>query len=122
EAVPRVKASLSNTLSWKNASFYLRNTYFGKVTGADVLDANGDGITEFNEHQKIADKVITDISLAYQFTKNIGLTLGVNNVFDIYPTKNLPASTNNDQFIYSRSTSQFGQNGRYVFSRLNFNF
>ncbi|MCS4305015.1 TonB-dependent siderophore receptor [Chryseobacterium sp. BIGb0232] len=122
EAVPRVKASLSHTLTWKGASFYLRNTYFGKVTGADVLDANGDGIIGFNEHQTIGDKIITDISAAYQFTKNIGLTVGVNNLFDIYPTKNLPASSNNDQFIYSRSTSQFGQNGRYVFTRLNFNF
>ncbi|WP_419868550.1 TonB-dependent receptor plug domain-containing protein [Chryseobacterium sp. CT-SW4] len=122
EAVPRVKASLSNNLSWRNATFYLRNTYYGAVTGADVVDANGDGITELNEHQKIGDKIITDISVAYQFTKNVGLTLGVNNLFDIYPTKNLTVSTNNDQFIYSRSTSQFGQNGRYVFTRLNFNF
>jgi iron complex outermembrane receptor protein len=122
EAVPRVKASLSHTLSWKSASFYLRNTYFGKVTGADIIDANGDGIIGFNEHQQISDKIITDVSFAYQFTKNVGLTVGVNNLFDIYPTKNLTASTNNDQFIYSRSTSQFGQNGRYVFSRLNFNF
>lgn len=122
EAVPRVKASLSNTLSWNNATFYLRNTYFGKVTGADIIDANGDGITDFNEHQQITDKIITDVSVAYQLTQNIGLTLGVNNLFDIYPTKNLPASTNNDQFIYSRSTSQFGQNGRYVFSRLSFTF
>lgn len=122
EAVPRVKASLSHTLSWKNATVYLRNTYFGKVTGADVIDANGDGITGFNEHQQIGEKIITDLSLGYQFTKNVGLTVGVNNLFDIYPDKNLPASTNNDQFVYSRSTSQFGQNGRYVFSRLNFNF
>ena len=122
EAVPRVKAGLSHTLSWKNASFYLRNTYFGKVTGADIIDANGDGMVDPNEHQQITAKIITDLSLAYQFTKNIGLTVGVNNLFDIYPTRNLPASTNNDQFVYSRSTSQFGQNGRYVFSRLNFNF
>ncbi|MDQ1097270.1 MULTISPECIES: TonB-dependent receptor plug domain-containing protein [Chryseobacterium] len=122
EAVPRVKASLSHNLSWKGAEFYLRNTYFGAVTAADPVDVNGDGIIEFNEHQKIGDKIITDISAAYRFTKNIGLTVGVNNIFDIYPTKNLPASTNNDQFIYSRSTSQFGQNGRYVFTRLNFNF
>ncbi|WP_294274812.1 TonB-dependent receptor [uncultured Chryseobacterium sp.] len=122
EAVPRVKASLSHNISWKGADFYLRNTYFGAVTAADPVDVNGDGIIEFNEHQKIGDKIITDISAAYRFTKNIGLTVGVNNIFDIYPTKNLPASTNNDQFIYSRSTSQFGQNGRYVFTRLNFNF
>ena len=118
----RVKPTLSSTLTWKGASFYLRNTYFGKVTGADNIDVNGDGILDPREHQTIGDKIITDISAAYQFTKNIGLTLGVNNLFDIYPTKNLPASSNNDQFIYSRSTSQFGQNGRYVFTRLNFNF
>lgn len=122
EAVPRVKASLSHSLAWKNASFYLRNTYFGNVTGADIIDANGDGIVLPNEHQTITDKIITDVSVAYQFTKNIGFTLGVNNLFDIYPTENLPASSNNNQFIYSRSTSQFGQNGRYVFSRININF
>lgn len=122
EAVPRVKASLSNQLSFGKAIFYLRNTYFGKVTSPDIIDANGDGVVSPNEHQEITDKIITDVSLAYQFTKNIGLTAGVNNLFDIYPTKNLPASSNNDQFIYSRSTSQFGQNGRFVFTRLNFNF
>lgn len=122
EAVPRVKASLSNQLTWGNAIFYLRNTYFGKVTSPDIIDANGDGIISPNEHQEITDKIITDVSVAYQFTKNIGLTAGVNNLLDIYPTRNLPASSNNDQFVYSRSTSQFGQNGRFVFTRLNFNF
>ncbi len=122
EAVPKVKASLSHQLTWDKATFYLRNTYFGKVTGADRVDIDGDGVVGPREHQTINDKVVTDLSLAYQFTNNVGLTLGVNNLFDLYPTKNVKASTNNDQFIYSRSTSQFGQNGRYVFARLNFNF
>lgn len=122
EAVPRVKAGLSHNLSWRGATFYLRNTYFGKVTSPDNIDVNGDGVKDPQEHQTITDKIITDVSLAYHLTQNVGLTLGVNNLFDIYPTKNLPASTNNDQFIYSRSTSQFGLNGRYVFARLNFSF
>lgn len=122
EAVPKVKASLSHNLGWNNATFYVRNTYFGKVTSPDIIDANLDGIVSPNEHQTITDKIITDVSVAYKLTKNLGITLGANNLFDIYPTKNLTASTNNDQFIYSRSTSQFGLNGRYVFSRLNFNF
>ena len=122
EATPRVKATLSHNISWKDFSFYLRNTYYGKVTSPDLIDVNSDGTIGAQEHQSIADKVITDVSAAYQFTKNVGLSLGVNNVFDIYPTKNLTASTNNDQFIYSRSTSQFGLNGRYVFARINFNF
>ena len=122
DSVPKVKASLSNNLSWNSFNFYLRNTYYGKVWGADIVDANFDGIILPNEHQLISDKIITDLSIGYDISKNFNLTIGVNNLFDIYPTKNVPASTNNDQFIYSRSTSQFGQNGRYVFSKLTVSF
>ncbi len=122
DSVPKVKASLSNNFKWNNFNFYLRNTYYGKVYGADSVDLNGDGIAAINEHQLISDKIVTDLSIGYDINKNFNLTLGTNNLFDIYPTKNVTASTNNDQFIYSRSTSQFGQNGRYVFSRLTVSF
>ncbi|MCT3776959.1 TonB-dependent receptor [Elizabethkingia anophelis] len=115
EAVPRVKASLAHTLQFGKLDVYVRNTYYGKVTGADV-------IVQPNTHQIMSDRVITDLSVAYGFSKNISLTLGANNVFDVYPSRNLLVSSNNDQFVYTRSTSQFGMNGRYVFTRLNFNF
>lgn len=122
DSVPKVKASLSHSLTWNDFSLYLRNTYYGKVYGADVVDANFDGVILPNEHQLVSDKIITDLSIGYNISKNFNLTVGTNNLFDIYPTKNLTASTNNDQFIYSRSTSQFGQNGRYVFSKLTVSF
>ena len=116
DSVPKIKASLSNNVKWNDFNFYLRNTYYGKVYGADGLNGN-----PFN-HQLISDKIITDLSVGYDINKNFNLTLGTNNLFDIYPTKNVTGSTNNDQFIYSRSTSQFGQNGRYVFSKLTVSF
>jgi len=116
DSVPKIKASLSNNLKWNDFNLYLRNTYYGKVYGADGIDGN------LYEHQLISDKIITDLSIGYDINKNFNLTIGTNNLFDIYPTKNVTASTNNDQFIYSRSTSQFGQNGRYVFSKLTVSF
>lgn len=122
DSVPKVKASLSHNFSWNDFNFYLRNTYYGKVYGADIVDANFDGVILPNEHQLISDKIVTDLSIGYNISKNFNLTVGTNNLFDIYPTKNVTASTNNDQFIYSRSTSQFGQNGRYVFSKLTVSF
>ncbi|PZU82973.1 MAG: TonB-dependent receptor [Chryseobacterium sp.] len=122
DSVPKVKASLSNNVKWNDFNFYLRNTYYGKVWGSDVVDANFDGITLPNEHQLISDKIITDLSIGYDINKNFNLTIGTNNLFDIYPTKNIAASSNNDQFVYSRSTAQFGQNGRYVFSKLTVSF
>jgi len=122
DSVPKIKASLSHSLSWNDFTVYLRNTYYGKVYGADSVDLNNDGIALLNEHQLVSDKIITDLSIGYNISKNFNLTLGTNNLFDIYPTKNVTASTNNDQFIYSRSTAQFGQNGRYVFSKLTVSF
>jgi len=116
DSVPKIKASFSNNLKWNDFNLYLRNTYYGKVYGADGLDGN------LYAHQLISDKIITDLSIGYDINKNFNLTIGTNNLFDIYPTKNVTASTNNDQFIYSRSTSQFGQNGRYVFSKLTVSF
>ena len=116
DSVPKVKASLSHSLTWNDFTFYLRNTYYGKVYGADGINGN------VYEHQLISDKIISDLSIGYNISKNFNLTIGTNNLLDIYPTKNVASSTNNDQFIYSRSTSQFGQNGRYVFSKLTVNF
>ena len=73
-------------------------------------------------HQVNGVRMVTDLSGSYDFNEHLKLTLGVNNIFDIFPERNVASESNNDQFVYSRSTSQFGQNGRYVFARLNFNF
>lgn len=123
EAVPRTKASLSHNLTIGKWNAYLRNTFYGKTTGPDVVAvANQLPGYEFDErnHQIIQANIITDFSTTYQFSQQFALTIGVNNLFDMYPTRNIPSSSNNNQFVYSRATSQFGLNGRYVFARLNY--
>ena len=123
EAVPRFKATLSHNLNISKWNLYLRNTYYGDTTGPDVIrTAQQIGDFQFDSygHQIIRGKLITDLSLAYNFTEKATLTLGVNNLFDIYPEKNVKANNNNDQFVYSRATSQFGLNGRYIFARASF--
>lgn len=156
ESIPRFKASLINTVEFDKLSFLLKNVYFGKVTDPNTVDVNGNGQIDAivingqaieNEHPVWGGKVITDLSVAYKFTKQISLTIGANNIFDIYPDLNYgpvsakrPASvdasgnvvysanassvdlSNANQFVYSRNTSQFGQNGRYLFLRANLSF
>lgn len=156
EAVPRFKASLINTLEFDKLSFLMKNVYFGKVTDPNTVDVNGNGQIDAivvngqaveNEHPIWAGKLITDFSVAYKFTKQVSLTLGANNLFDIYPDLNYgPISakrptnvdangnvvysanpsivdlSNANQFVYSRNTSQFGMNGRFLFARLNLSF
>ncbi len=60
-----------------------------------------------------------DLSLAYKFSKDIRLTLGANNLFNIYPTEQFDGWT--DQGGFSDSV-QMGSDGRYIFSRLDFSF
>jgi iron complex outermembrane receptor protein len=160
EAVPRVKANLTNTLTYKKFDFFLRNVYFGVVTDPNVADVNGDGIINAivvngkaveNEHPIWGARIITDLSVSYSLTKQAKLVVGANNIFDIYPDLNLGPQTvakrasgvdangaviyssttssnnsidlsNANQFVYSRNVSQFGQNGRFVFARISYNF
>ncbi len=124
EAVPRIKATLSNTLRLAALTVSLRNSYFGKVTDADVLDANFDGVTENREHFILNERFVTDLSVGYDFNKNISATVGSNNIFNILPSKspNISSLTADNQFVYSRQVSQYGIGGRFLFARIEFKF
>ncbi len=151
-AVPTSKLSLMNTLTAGKVELFLRHTYFGKVTDPNTADVNADGFVggAFVNNQFIAvehpvwgARTITDFSIGYEASKWIRITVGANNIFDIYPDKNLKIQTaavpsggstatygspvvsdlsNANQFEFSRNVSQFGFNGRFVFVRLGFTF
>lgn len=113
ESVPRQKAGLTLTYGINKLNFFLRNVYFGEVTEATNVAAT----------QQVYDaKIVTDFSVGYKFTKSLRLTLGANNLLDVYPEKTADVpTTGGNQFIYSRRVTQFGYNGRYLFGRLEFN-
>jgi iron complex outermembrane receptor protein len=109
-SVPRQKAGLSLTYGIKKINFFLRNVYFGEVTEA----------TNVVETQQVYDsKIITDLSVGYKLTKSLKLSVGANNLLDVYPDETTDVGTrSSNQFIYSRRATQFGYNGRYVFGRV----
>ncbi|HVE62081.1 MAG TPA: TonB-dependent receptor, partial [Chitinophagaceae bacterium] len=113
ESVPRQKAGLSLTYGINKINFFLRNVYFGEVTEATNIPAT----------QQVYDsKLVTDLSIGYRFTKSLRLTVGANNLFDVYPEKTADvATTGGNQFIYSRRVTQIGYNGRYLFGRIELN-
>ncbi|MCF6308732.1 MAG: TonB-dependent receptor, partial [Flavobacteriaceae bacterium] len=112
-AVPRTKGSLTNNLSLGDQwNFYLRNTYFGEVEEAtNNIDPTVDRI--------YAGKLITDLSVGYSFSDGLRLTVGANNLLDIYPDEANDAFRSSGRFIYSRRSTQFGTGGRYLFARMN---
>lgn len=118
-AQPRTKLNLTNLVSLNSWDFLLRNVYFGEVTDPD--DFNGDARvsgTTVSDDAIYAGKLVTDLTITKTFTENLSLTVGANNLFDVYPDENREGGTSGDQFVYSRRTSQFGYSGRFLFARL----
>jgi iron complex outermembrane recepter protein len=104
---PREKQMLNLKYGFGKWAVNLRNTRFGQVRSFDPNPALNEVFTA---------KIITDMSLNHKFGNGIMLTVGANNLLDVYPDKLMvPANTSNNRFIYSRNATQFGFNGGYYF-------
>jgi iron complex outermembrane receptor protein len=119
-AQPRTKVNLTHNLSSEKWAVLLRNVYFGEVTDPDEFSgqARVAGAT-VNDNAIYGGKIVTDLTLTNNMNDNTSITIGANNVFDVYPDENRPGSQSNASFPYSRRTSQFGFLGRYLFARIN---
>jgi iron complex outermembrane receptor protein len=110
---PRVKSNLTFDYTVGDWNVFLRNVYFGKVSQPTNVVAN---------RQELTGRVITDIGAGYNLTKNLKLTVGANNLFDVYPSELLLASQGTSGILYPNQAPQFGFLGRYLFTRLSLNF
>ena len=124
QAVPRVKVTLGNTLEIGKATIYLRNTYFGETTeatGENIFDddlnlLDGATIDPYND-----GKILTDLSIGMKASDNLSITIGANNLLDIYPDEADPAFQSSGRFVYSRRSPQFSFGGRFLFARISLN-
>lgn len=119
-AQPRTKLNLTHVLSNDNWTFLLRNVYFGEVTDPDEFSgqARVSGAT-VNADAIYGEQIITDFTISKNFSESLSISIGANNLLDVYPDENREGSQSNASFPYSRRTSQFGFTGRFVFARLN---
>ena len=119
-AQPRSKINLTHILAKDKWSFMLRNVYFGEVTDPDDFerDPRVSGTTVSND-AIYGGKIITDLTVTNFINEHTSVTIGANNILDIYPDENREDGRSKASFPYSRRTSQFGFLGRYVFARIN---
>lgn len=128
--VANPKNKLSLTLNYKYSKFgvMLRFVRFGEVTYLDpnINPANPTAfpVNVFTNQKETLDqtfdsKTVTDLSLSYQITRELGFTVGANNLFDVYQDKhNHSTNYSSGRFIFSRRVQQMGFNGAYYFARL----
>ena len=115
---PHTKVLVSLGYQYKNLSVNLRSTYFGEVTTWEKPT----GLP--HRAQTFAGKNLFDLSFTYAINKTIGLTVGGNNITDVYPDKVFSnySSYTNGQVPYTRNANQFGFNGSYYYGTLTVNF
>jgi iron complex outermembrane recepter protein len=125
-ANPKNKISLSANYQLKKIGLMVRATRFGAVSSWNVdprLDETYDA------------KIVTDASISYSVLPQVRITIGANNLFDVYPDKlkwfqdangdksNIYyGNTSDGRFQYSRNATQFGMNGGYYYISLSANF
>lgn len=131
ESQPRQQFRGTVAYSQDKWTFSLQQAFFGAVVSRSNLTATAPAGTARPTDllswrdpgdQTFTRKWITDISVGYQLDPKFGITLGMDNAFDVYPDR---ITVNNpDNFGGTRlfsPFSPFGANGRFVFARMTFN-
>ncbi|GAC1591858.1 MAG: TonB-dependent receptor [Hymenobacter sp.] len=127
-AQPRQKVLLSATYTWGKFSFTPRASYFGAVTAYEKpANKTVNGAVVYVPHisQVFAGKTLFDFSVVYTPAKAVALTLGANNITNVYPDRVDAArfaSYSNGEIPYTRNAAQFGFNGAYYYTNLTLTF
>ena len=151
-AQPNSKISLLLTYSIGRWDFLTRAVRFGQVQFLNNVDPglrNKSTGAYFNDiavgtDQTFGAKVVTDLVVTYRPKPGIGLSIGSNNIFDVYPEKVYVDGRNSLQAVYANpmqgankapggynsgrdasnrgrylfNPNQFGFNGRFLFARV----
>jgi iron complex outermembrane receptor protein len=70
--------------------------------------------------QTFGAKWITDVNASYTLLRQLRLTIGANNVFDVYPDEQIAGNSNSGIFAYSNTVTTFGFNGRFIYAKAKF--
>ncbi|NDY94951.1 TonB-dependent receptor plug domain-containing protein [Wenzhouxiangella limi] len=116
------KSSFNFGATWRYGNWRVTGltTRFGRT-----VDPQSDPARD----QKMTPKWVTDLEVGYRPSENWSIAVGANNLLDVYPDTReemndragVGTTTFNRIFPYS-SFSPFGFNGRFVYSRVTFEF
>ena len=113
---PKHRANFSANWQLGDFSVNARESFYS--SWSNILEYPG---------QNFSSKFITDLDVSYTFMDHYTLTVGANNLFNVFPDKIKATATNpiyaltgglNDGQVYPRSGGPFGINGGFWYARL----
>lgn len=126
---PAHRANLSANWQLGDFTLNLRESYYGawRVSNDYPIRAGNIAANPIIDGQHFGGKFLTDVDVSYTFMDHYTLTIGANNLFNVYPDKikatiNNPIYTLTDSIangsVYPRSGGPFGINGGFWYARL----
>ncbi|MBV8238711.1 MAG: TonB-dependent receptor, partial [Sphingomonas sp.] len=132
EGQPRDKVVLSANGEIGVFGLTARTTRYGKVVAPGAVEPLADkaSLTLYGPDDIfLKPKWITDIEVRYTFKEHMTFSIGADNVFDVYPTRNPWGRRpdggkypDNQGYIAYSGFSPFGFNGRYIYGRFTAQF
>jgi iron complex outermembrane receptor protein len=114
DSVPHQKGTVAVRYTLTGITALARMNYYGKVFYKPDNMAND---------EVFGAKVLFDVDLGYQATKNVLFSIGADNVFNTFPDQQTKdANISAGRFLYSRNVTQFGQNGGFYYAKLELTF
>ena len=124
EGNPADNLILSGNFDYRGVGLILRSQRFGKVTSYGTAPTNAFGPLD----QTFSAKWITDVGVTYLW-RTLTLTVGADNVFDVYPDRNNNngnittiatenGGTSNFGIFPYAGISPFGFNGRFIYTKV----
>lgn len=107
---PRNRVNLSANWQFHQFGVFLRETRYGSVES-------------YGSNPPFTDQVygarwLTDLDVSYDVTPHLKVTVGAQDLFDVYPDKNNPYNNAAGLTPYAGSLSPFGFNGGFYFARV----
>ncbi len=130
---PKLRVTASALWSIGKFTINLRESYYGKIYTLAQDNSRGvdpNGGSNVPGYIKLASKpeIITDLDISYKIFGNTRISIGANNLFNIYPAESL-ATYRNRQFLASSNqysqkytSAPFGYQGAYYYGRVTFNW
>lgn len=156
---PKAKVNFTANYAIAKVDFLVRTVYFGKVTSLNATDPYAkNSVTgaywndvAFGADQTFGAKITTDVVFTYRPISALAISIGANNLFDIYPDQVYVDPRNSASQVYANpvagslgttkivggytagrdqsnrgrflyNANQFGFNGRFLFARLAVDF
>ena len=119
--LPKTKASLGNVAIYGDFSLSSRLTRFGKFDLLQNASSTVGGVPVYANDRHYKAKYITDLELTWQASKAFNLSIGANNIFNVYPTGVGSISATLGQGRYP-GVSPIGFTGGFYYARVGVNF